>query len=66
MRTSDTHLVVIDVVCFDFGKLRPASVNECVSLEEHSDTPFTPTNENQHYFKPDSALQQFRAAVYYS
>ncbi len=28
MRISDTDLVVIDVVCFDFGKLRPASVNE--------------------------------------
>jgi len=38
---------------------RSSSVNECVSLEEHSDTPFTPTKENQHYFKLDSALQQF-------
>lgn len=39
---------------------RSSSVNECVSTEEHSDTPFTPTKEHQHYFKLDSALQQFR------
>lgn len=45
---------------------KSSSVNECVSLKEHSDTPFSPTKENQHYFKLDSALQQFRMAAYYS
>lgn len=42
---------------------KSSSVNEYVSLEEHSDTSFTPIKGNQHYSKLDSTLQQYRVAI---